>query len=86
MPFLCTNFPCSRWIIYDLEFEAKDGRKVSKLLFILYSPDDNNDNGEKFVIACNKDQLKAKIPETQRDWQINRWDDLIEENIINQFE
>ena len=72
--------------MYDLEFEAKDGRKVSKLLFILYSPDDNNDNGEKFVIACNKDQLKAKIPETQRDWQINRWDDLIEENIINQFE
>jgi len=57
-----------RWAVYDIEWDAADGRKVSKLIFIMYSPDDNNDNSEKFVIACNKDQLKSKIPETNRDW------------------
>jgi len=70
----------------DLEWKADDGRNVSKLIFIMYSPDDNQDNAEKFVIACNKDQLKAKIPETNRDWQVNRWDDLDEKTIIKQFE
>jgi cofilin len=76
----------SRWAIYDLEWTEKDGRKVSKLVFIMYSPDDNADNAEKFVIACNKDQLKAKVSETNRDWQVNRWDDLVEATIIKQFE
>ena len=74
-----------RWIVYDLEYKEDDGRKVSKLVLILYSPDENNDNAEKFVVACNKDQLKSKIPETNRDWQINKWDDLVEENLIKQF-
>ena len=72
--------------MYDLEWKAKDGRNVSKLIFIMYSPDDNQNNGEKFVIACNKDQVKAKIPETNRDWQINCWDDLIEAKIVGAFE
>ena len=52
----------------------------------MYSPDDNQDNAEKFVIACNKDQLKAKVSEVNRDWQVNRWDDLVEETIIKQFD
>jgi hypothetical protein len=34
----------------------------------MYSPDDNENNAEKFVIACNKDQVKAKISETNLDW------------------
>ena len=54
--------------MYDLEWKAKDGRQVSKLIFIMYSPDENQNNGEKFVIACNKDQVKQKIPDTNRDW------------------
>ena len=64
----------------------KDGRNVSKLVFIMYSPDDNQDNAEKFVVACNKDLLKSKIPETNRDWQVNRWDDLVEDTIIKTFD
>ena len=51
----------------------------------MYSPDDNADNTEKFVVACNKDQVKSKVSEVNRDFQINRWDDLIEENFIKAF-
>jgi len=76
---------CCRWVIYDLEFQAKDGRKISKLCFILFSPDDNADNGEKFLVACNKDTLKSKCAEVNRDFQINRWDDLIEDNFKAPF-
>ena len=74
-----------RWAVYDLEFAEKDGRKVSKLVFIMYSPDDNEDNSEKFVTACNKDQVKSKVSEVNIDWQVNRWDDLIEANLIAKF-
>ena len=71
--------------MYDLEWVADDGRQVSKIVFVMYSPDENNDNAEKFVVACNKDQLKQKIPESNLDWQVNRWDDLLEESIKKKF-
>lgn len=58
----------SRWIVYDLEYTEADGRKVSKILYIMYSPDDNQDNTEKFVVACNKDQVKSKMSEVNRDF------------------
>lgn len=74
-----------RWAVYDLEFKAADGREVSKICFIVYSPDENEDNAEKFVVACNKDQVKSKISEVNRDFQINRWDDIVEENLIKVF-
>ena len=74
-----------RWVVYDLEFQEADGRKVSKLCYIMYSPDDNSDNTEKFVVACNKDQVKSKVSEVNRDFQINRWDDLKEEEFIKAF-
>ena len=52
----------------------------------MYSPDDNADNTEKFVVACNKDQVKSKFqPQANRDFQINRWDDLIEAEFIKAF-
>jgi hypothetical protein len=72
-------------VVYDLEYEEKDGRKVSKLCFIMYSPDDNSDNTEKFVVACNKDLVKSKMSEVNRDFQINRWDDLDEASFISKF-
>ena len=76
----------NRWAVYDLEYEETDGRKVSKLCFFMYSPDDNSDNAEKFVIACNKDLVKSKMSEVNRDFQINRWDDLNEETIKKAFQ
>ena len=30
-----------RWVVYDLEWQAEFGRKVSKVIFIAYSPDSN---------------------------------------------
>ena len=54
--------------MYDLEFQAKDGRKIAKICFLLFSPDENNDNTEKFIVACNKDSLKSKISEVSRDF------------------
>ena len=71
--------------MYDLEWVEKDGRKVSKIIFVMYAPDDNQDNQEKFVVACNKEQLKAKIPETNLDMQVNRWDDLDQDAAIKKF-
>ena len=72
--------------MYDLEFKATDGRNVSKLLYFLYSPDDNSNNTEKFVVAVNKDQLKAKISEINDTHQINRWDDLDEKSLITKYD
>ena len=75
----------SRWAVYDLEWNADDGRKLSKLLFILFAPDDNLDKAERFVVTCNKDQVKSKMSETNRDLQINSWDDLNQDKFIAQF-
>jgi hypothetical protein len=71
--------------VYDLEWKEADGRQVSKILFLVYSPDDNTNNAEKFLVACNKEQLKSKISETNRDFQVNRWDDLGTEKWISSF-
>jgi hypothetical protein len=51
----------------------------------MYSPDDNNDKAEKFVVACNKDQVKSKVSEINRDFQVNRWDDLTPDYFIKTF-
>ena len=75
----------SRWAVYDLEWNADDGRKLSKLLFILFAPDDNLDKAERFVVTCNKDQVKSKMSESNRDMQINSWDDLNQDKFIAQF-
>jgi cofilin len=75
----------SRWIVYDLEWKEADGRACSKICYIMYSPDDNADNTEKFVVACNKDAVKAKLNGVNRDYQINRWDDLKEDVFIAAF-
>ena len=58
----------SRWAIYDLEFNAADGRKQSKLCFIMYNPDDNADNAERFATTCNKDLFKQKVSEVNGDF------------------
>jgi len=76
----------ARWAVYELEFNSKDGRKVSKIIFILFNPDSNTNNTEKFAVACNKDIVKSKLPNINRDFQINRWDDLDEATFIKPFD
>jgi hypothetical protein len=84
--FINLPFPLLfRWAVYELEYTETDGRKVTKLLFIMYGPDDNEDNAEKFVIACNKDLVKSKVTEVNLDLQVNRWDDLDEQKFIGKF-
>jgi len=78
-------FDPRRWAVYDIEYQESDGRKVSKIAFIMYSPDDNADNTEKFVVACNKDAVKAKLQGTNLDFQINAWDELKEDEFIAKF-
>lgn len=70
-----------RWVAYDFEYQESDGRKVSKIVFFLYSPDDNADNAERFVVSCNKDLVKSKLPGCNMDMQINKWDDLTAEAV-----
>ena len=47
-----------RYLGYDLEFTEPDGRKVSKILLLAYSPDSNTNNAEKFCIANQLGALK----------------------------
>ena len=68
-----------RWLLYDLEWQAADGRKVGKSLLIAYSPDDNPDATTKFVVPNSLGALKAKMDKINLDKQINSWDDLDEE-------
>lgn len=70
-----------RWIVYDLEWKEDDGRKVSKICLIGYSPDDNTDPTSKFVYANSMATLKAKIPEINLDKVINSYDDLTAEAV-----
>ena len=75
---------CNRWIIYDCEFQ--DGsRKVSKICFVIYSPDNNPVNEEKFAIAAQKEAIKSKVSECNRDFQVNRWEDMTEEYFTSSF-
>jgi hypothetical protein len=50
-------FPFIRWCVFDLEWEAEDGRKVSKVCLIAFAPDDCVSNQEKFLVAANKGAL-----------------------------
>lgn len=40
-----------RYAIYDLEYNTKDGRKESKLVFVMYSPDTCKNSTLRFVYA-----------------------------------
>ena len=74
-----------RWIFYDLEWKEDDGRKVSKLVLVGYSPDANPDATSKFVIPNSLGAIKTKCPEINLDKTINNHDDFTDENIRSWF-
>ena len=82
--FLNDSNIINRWVIFDLEWQD-GGRKVSKVCFITYSPDCNPVNEEKFAIAAQKEAIKSKVNECNRDFQINRWEDLKEDDFVKVF-
>lgn len=74
-----------RWAVYEVEFTEDDGRKVSKLCFVMFCPDDTLNKQENFIVACNKDQMKQKVSEVNYTFQINKWDDLEEAAFISKI-
>lgn len=75
-----------RYAIYDLEFTTKDGRKESKLVFIMYSPDTCTKGTLRFVYAQNKDAIKAKMSPVHKELQVNDPADLNENEWIEDFQ
>ena len=58
-----------RWCVIDLEWEADDGRKVSKVCLIAFAPDNAASNQDKFLVAANKSTLMQKLkPNANRDF------------------
>lgn len=74
-----------RWLLYDFQWKADDGRNVTKTLLMAYSPDDNTDATSKFVIPNSIGALKAKFDKINLDKQVNCWDDLDEEKFKSWF-
>lgn len=74
-----------RYAIFDLEYATADGRKESKLVFIMYSPDLCTKGTLRFVYAQNKDAIKAKMSPVHKELQINDIADLNEAEWINDF-
>lgn len=59
----------ARWCVIDLEWEADDGRKVSKVCLIAFAPDNAASNQDKFLVAANKSTLMQKLkPNANRDF------------------
>ena len=75
----------SRQAVYDLKGNANNGLKLGKFFFILFAPDENAVKAERFVVTCNKDQVKSKMSKTNRDMQVNSQDDPNREKFIAQF-
>lgn len=53
-----------RWVVYDFEYEVTEHgmtRKKSKLLFIVYRPDESTDTVCKNLILFRKDHFKKSI-------------------------
>jgi hypothetical protein len=73
-----------RIAVYDLEFE-KDTRHESKLLFIMYSPDNCKNMQLRFTYSTNKDPIKQKVSSVHKELQINDTADLNEAEWISDF-
>jgi hypothetical protein len=75
-----------RFIIYDLCWKTDDGRAVSKICFINYNPDGEQDASDlRFICANAKEAVKAKLNPTHREFQINDYADIKESEWIEEF-
>ena len=74
-----------RWAVYDLEFKTDDGRAESKLVFLMYAPDNAKDKKDCFVYANSKEQVQAKMSPINKTLQINDHADINEKSFIEEF-
>jgi len=79
------NLKEPRFAVYDLEFKTDDGRAESKVVFILYSPDDATNSSDRFMYAQNKEAVKQKISPVHKEMQINDYHDINEQEWIGEF-
>lgn len=82
--YSCISNSDHRYAIFELEYQANDGRIESKILFLMYAPD-IIDTKEKFVIATTKDAVKKKLQPFNKEIQVNDWADLDAEAFIRYF-
>jgi len=64
-----------RYAVLDFEYTTDDGRPQSKLIFVLWSPDNSNVK-LKMVYAASKDNLKRKLVGCAKELQANDFDDM----------
>lgn len=74
-----------RYAVYDLEFKTNDGRMESKVVFVMYSPDNCANGQSRFVYAQSKDGIKQKLNPVHKELQINDPSDLNEAEFISEF-
>lgn len=75
-----------RYAVYDLEYKTADGRNESKLVFVMYSPDNCTQGQLRFIYAQNKDAVKAKVSPVHKELQVNDPADLNEAEWISDFQ
>jgi len=73
-----------RYAVYDLEIQKSDGRKESKLLFIMYSPDSYG-GPLRIVYTTHKGAVKSKMSPVHKELQINDHADLKESDFLGEF-
>ena len=74
-----------RFIIYNLAWTANDGRKISKIVFIMWSPDSCSSIKDKMLYASLKDSFRATCEPINKEYQINDMLDLKDEELIREF-
>ncbi|XP_038050949.1 cofilin-like isoform X1 [Patiria miniata] len=47
-----------RYILYDFNFDSKEGRNINKIAFIFWCDDGNAKIGDKMIYASTKDTIK----------------------------
>ena len=74
-----------RFIIYNLQWTKDDGRKLSKLIFIMFVPDACKKLPLKFQYANLKESFKSACQPINKEFQINDHLELEENEWISSF-
>ena len=74
-----------RFVIYNLSWTKSDGCKVSKICFIMWSPDSCSNVKEKMLYSSLKDSFRGTCDPINKEFQINDMLDLKEEELIGEF-
>jgi len=70
-----------RYAVVDFEYATDDGRPQSKLVFVLWSPD-NGPVKQKMVYAASKDNLKRKLVGVAKELQANDPSEVLREEVM----